>query len=177
MPDPARPTVTTGEAAQLLGCSIDTVKNRIKRGDFKEEDAGCHPVSGRWWIYKDLLVSEDTRQLQQENAILRRQLEDVTAAWEDDRTRWAERLASLEAARRADRNRIEAILALNSATLDAGEAYKNAAEASAELVQKSVGAMAQFQTAADKWMAVAATWRDLVAQENVPDDARDLDGI
>jgi len=149
LPDPSRPVLTTGEAAAILGCTIDTVKNRIKRGDF--EGGAGQGADGRWWIYKDLLVPDHNRELEKENAALRR----VVADLEADRSRWSDERATLEARHRSDQNRIQTILAINAATLNAGEMY---------------------QAAADEWRRVSAMWRDLVAQENVPDDPRGIGG-
>lgn len=165
LPDPSRPIVTTGEAARILGCTIDTVKNRIKRNVFND-GAGRLP-DGRWWIYKDLVVSDDTRELEKENAALRRQLKEVSADLAAERSRWADERAVLEARHRSDRSRIQTVLAINAATLSAGESYKAAAD-------ETVTALSKYKTAADEWSQVSAMWRDLMAQENVPDDPREI---
>lgn len=165
LPDPSRPTVTTGEAARILGCTIDTVKNRIKRNAFND-GAGRGP-DGRWWIYKDLLVNDETRKLEQENAALRRQLAEIVATLAAERSRWIDERAALEARHRSAQSRIQAILSINDATLAGADAYKSAAESAAVT-------MAKFKEAADNSMAVAAMWRDLVAQENMPDSPEGL---
>lgn len=161
VPDSTRPTISTGAAAKLLRCSIDTVKNRIRRGDFGEE-AGQHP-NGRWWLYEDLLVPDGTRQLRQEIVAVRRQLEETAAEWAADRARWADERAVLEARHRADQYKIDSLLAINAATLSAGESYKGAAD-------EALSALGKFKSAADQWIAVGTMWRDLMAQQNVPDD-------
>ncbi len=183
-PDPTRPCITTGEAARILKCRPITVRSRIERGNIE----GGQKPSGKWYVYadqpdlRDSVAGADSttvapasgskKRRSRDNAQvaeLRTRLEEVDAAQASERAAW-------EARHRADQNRIETILAVNAAALNAGEDYKSAAEGSAKLLQEAVAGMVKFKDAADKWMAVAGMWRDLMAQENMPDDPRELDG-
>lgn len=183
-PDPTRPCMTTGEAARILKCTPITVRSRIERGHIE----GGQKPSGKWYVYadqSDLLDSvagvnaataapaagSRKRRSRDDTQIaeLRKRLGEADAAQASERAAW-------EARHRADQNRIETILAVNAAALNAGEDYKSAAEGSAKLLQEAVANMVKFKDAADNWMAVAGMWRDLMAQENMPDDPRELDG-
>ena len=162
-PDEQRPSVGTTIAARKLGCSDETVMRRIKAGDLE----GGRGSNGYWYVYKDQIASEDEKRLRQENAALRLQLEEVGADLAAERSRWADERAVLEARHRSDRSRIQAILAINAATLNAGESYKAAAD-------ETIAALSKYKTAADEWSQVSAMWRDLMAQENMPDDPREI---
>ena len=170
-PDPSRPTVTTGEAARLLGCGIDTVKNRIKAGEFGA-DAGRRG-NGRWWIYRDALITDEVRELRQENAALRRRVEELV-----------DQQAATEARRREERNELATALAMIGATRQAAEAYKRAAETSRRATdgykrvsEDALDSADQYKEAADQWMAVASLHLDALAEKNMPNTPEELDEL
>lgn len=162
-PDPSRLWMTTGEVARILQCLPITVRRRVERGELE----GGQKPSGKWYVYADQVHREagpaNEERLARENAELREQLADMAA----ERSRWIDERAALEARHRSAQSRIQAILSINDATLASADAYKSAAESAAV-------AMAKFKEAADNSMAVAAMWRDLVAQENMPDSPEGL---
>ena len=167
-PEPGRPTLSTGEAARLLRCSIDTIKNKIRRGEFAD-GAGQHS-NGRWWIYRDHLISDDRDALQQENAALRRRIEELTAASVNDKT-------ASDARHREDRNKLATTMALVGATRAAAERYKRASEQALTLIQHSVDTMGEFKAAADEWMNVANIHLDVLMQDNMPNHPGELDDL
>jgi hypothetical protein len=175
-PDPNRLWMTTGEAARILQCLPITVRRRVERGNLE----GGQKPSGKWYVYADQVHgfspthgrapsigmeagSANEERLTRENAELRGQLADLAA----ERSRWVDERAVLEARHRSDQSRIQAILSINAATLASADAYRSAAESAA-------AAMTKFKDAADNSMVVAAMWRDLMAQENVPDSPEGL---
>lgn len=184
-PVTGRQTVRPTEAARLLGCTRETVKNKIRRGDFGE-NAGQTP-DGHWWIYADQLVSNDVQALRRENAQLRQRVEELVAQKDSADRRIQElvdRQAVVDARRREDRNELATALAMLGATRQATEAYKRAAEGSRRVVdgykavaEDAMQSVDQYKEAADQWMAVADMNLDAVAQRNMPDTPEELDDL
>lgn len=184
-PTDGRPTVRPTEAGRLLGCSRETVKNRIRRGDFGD-NAGQAP-DGHWWIYADQVVTDEVHQLRQENAALRQSLGELTtqkAAAERLVQELVARQAAIEAQRREERNELATALAMIGATRQAAEAYKRAAESSRRstdgyrrVSEDALESADQYKEAADQWMAVASLHLDAMAQRNMPDTPAELDDL
>jgi phage shock protein A len=184
-PVTGRQTVRPTEAARLLACTRETVKNKIRRGDFGES-AGQAP-DGHWWIYADQLVSNDVQALRRENAQLRQRVEELVAQKDAADRRIQElvdRQAVVDARRRDDRNELATALAMLGATRQATEAYKRAAEGSRRVVdgyktvtEDAMQSVDQYKEAADQWMAVADMNLDAMAQRNMPDTPEELDDL
>jgi hypothetical protein len=171
MPDAGRETVGPAEAARLLKCSRETVKNKIRRGYFGD-DAGQAP-DGHWWIYREQLTTDEVRQLRQENAALRRRVDELIDAQ-----------AASDARQREARNDLATALAMLGAHRQATDAYKRAAERSQRLTQgyKSLSeeereSAGEYKEAADQWMAVAAMHLDAMAERNMPDTPAEFDDL
>lgn len=184
-PVAGRPTVRPTEAGRLLGCSRETVKNRIRRGDFGDS-AGQAP-DGHWWIYADQVVTDEVQQLRQENAALRQRLDELAAqkaAAERRAQDLTDQQAALEAQRREERNDLATALAMIGATRQAAEAYKSAAESSRRATdgykrvsEDALESADQYKEAADQWMAVASLHLDVMARRNMPDTPEELNDL
>lgn len=179
-PAAGRPVVSASEAARIFGNRLITIQKRIQSGRL---EGGRYPGKARWWVYTDTdpRLAAQGREVADlpkvDDPAARSREQELLRQLEESAARWAEERAALEARHRADRHRIDAVLALNAETLVAGEEYRSAAEEAAELVQHSISAMLRFKSAADKWMAVSGKWRDLVAAENMPDDLSGIDDL
>jgi hypothetical protein len=166
-PDPARPCMTTGEAARILKCRPVTMRRRIERGDIQ----GGQKPNGKWYVYADrapfarphpaavtqapsAAYSSEQERLARENAELRAQVAELRLATAETRARQAE----------AQNAQIVAALHVMNEVL--GEFHKGA-----ELAQQS---NTHFQAGSATMSRVMSALLDTVAMTNLPENAEGI---
>ena len=163
-----RPTVTTKEAARIMGRSARTVCRMIEVGEL-QGGAEMRAERRRWYVYSDQpeltaparaevsaaepgarAAAELTEALRSENLDLRVQ---IAAANETTQLVMAAQAATVEAAKQYRTSMVEALAAADGYR-DAADHWRRAAEG--------------FQSSADSLFDVLDQYRDAVSQHSTP---------
>jgi hypothetical protein len=177
-PDGQRSCVGTTIAARALRCSDETVKRQIKAGVLE----GGRRSNGHWYVYKDQIASEDEKQLRQENAALRRQVDELTAAASNGADDVRRQLAGMETELAEVRRNELALQAENRELLRANQIQQAALSEMQEVLDEyleggefALSAAGKFQSAGKKLSRVNASLNEHLALAAIPDTPAELD--